>query len=73
MSPFERSIETFHGPFRLIAFTDKISLATHFALVRGKIKAGDETLVRVHEPWSAADLLDVRSVRHSWNHGRPRH
>ena len=64
---FERNIETFHGPFRLVAFTDKISNATHFALVRGKIKPKEETLVRVHEPWSAADLLDVRSVRHSWN------
>ena len=64
---FERAIETFRGPFRLIAFTDKISAATHFALVRGDIKRGEETLVRVHEPWSAADLLDIRSVRHSWN------
>src|SRR5262245_26120393 len=35
---FERSLETFHGPFRLIAFVDKISAATHFALVRGEIK-----------------------------------
>ena len=64
---YERAIETFHGPFRLIAFSDKISAATHFALVRGNVNGDAETLVRVHEPWSAADLLDIRSERHSWN------
>jgi len=64
---YERAIETFHGPFRLIAFSDKISEATHFALVRGSVTGDEDTLVRVHEPWSAADLLDIRSERHSWN------
>jgi 3,4-dihydroxy 2-butanone 4-phosphate synthase/GTP cyclohydrolase II len=64
---YERGIETFHGPFRLIAFRDKISEATHFALVRGAVTESTETLVRVHEPWSVADLLDIQSERHSWN------
>jgi 3,4-dihydroxy 2-butanone 4-phosphate synthase/GTP cyclohydrolase II len=36
-------------------------------LVRGDVDAKSETLVRVHEPLSAVDLLDVRSQRHSWN------
>lgn len=64
---FERDIETFHGPFHLIAYSDKIASATHFAMVRGKVNGGAETLVRVHEPLSAVDLLDIRSTRHSWN------
>ena len=64
---YEREIETFHGPFRLVAYFDKIAAATHFALVRGAIAAQAETLVRVHEPLSAMDLLDIASQRHSWN------
>jgi 3,4-dihydroxy 2-butanone 4-phosphate synthase/GTP cyclohydrolase II len=36
-------------------------------MVRGKVNGGAETLVRVHEPLSAVDLLDIRSTRHSWN------
>jgi len=64
---FERGIETVHGPFHLVAYHEKISGATHFALVRGHIDGKAETLVRVHEPLSAVDLLDVCSQRHSWN------
>ena len=64
---YERPIETFHGPFKLVAYSDKISGATHFALVRGAITKNVETLVRVHEPLSAVDLLDIESQRHSWN------
>jgi len=64
---YERPIETFHGPFQLVAYSEKISAATHFALVRGAVSPKVETLVRVHEPLSAVDLLDVESQRHSWN------
>jgi len=64
---YERQIDTFHGRFRLVAYTDKASGETHFALVRGPISAEAETLVRVHEPLSAIDLLDIESERHSWN------
>jgi 3,4-dihydroxy 2-butanone 4-phosphate synthase/GTP cyclohydrolase II len=64
---YEREIETFHGRFRLIAYTDKVSGETHFALIRGAVSADEETLVRVHEPLSAIDLLDIESQRHSWN------
>ena len=64
---YERPIETFHGPFRLVAYSDRVSGATHFALVRGKIAKNVETLVRVHEPLSVVDLLDIESQRHSWN------
>ena len=63
----ERDIETVHGKFRLVVYSDKIGQATHLALVKGKIKPDSEVLVRVHEPLSVIDLLDVKSASHSWN------
>jgi 3,4-dihydroxy 2-butanone 4-phosphate synthase / GTP cyclohydrolase II len=63
----ERDIETVHGKFRLIVYADKIGQATHLALVKGKIKPDSDVLVRVHEPLSVIDLLDVKSASHSWN------
>ncbi len=63
----ERALETIHGPFKLVAYRDKSSRDTHIALVRGAIAPGKETLVRVHEPLSVADLLDSADRSHSWN------
>jgi 3,4-dihydroxy 2-butanone 4-phosphate synthase/GTP cyclohydrolase II len=63
----ERDLETMHGAFRLVAYRDKSSRDTHVALVRGKVSPQRETLVRVHEPLSVADLLDAGSHSHSWN------
>src|SRR5687767_4758706 len=63
----ERDIETVHGTFRLIAYSDRIGRETHLALVRGDIAPGTEALVRVHEPLSVIDLLDAGSTSHSWN------
>ncbi|MBM3356861.1 MAG: 3,4-dihydroxy-2-butanone-4-phosphate synthase [Betaproteobacteria bacterium] len=63
----ERDIETVHGRFRLYVYSDRIGEETHLALVRGKPGPGKEVLVRVHEPLSVMDLLDVRSTSHSWN------
>ena len=63
----ERSVQTAHGEFRLIAYLDKTVNATHLALVKGIIDPGTETLVRVHEPLSVIDLLDVNDDTHSWN------
>jgi 3,4-dihydroxy 2-butanone 4-phosphate synthase / GTP cyclohydrolase II len=62
----DRSIRTAEGEFRLVTFRDKLSDATHLALVRGDIAAECETLVRVHEPLSVVDLLDYGSRTHSW-------
>jgi len=62
----ERDIETVHGKFRLVVYSDKIGHATHLALVKGKIKPDSEVLVRVHEPLSIMDLLDAGSDAHSW-------
>ena len=62
----ERPIMTAHGAFRLVVYRDKLSDATHLALVRGPISQDSETLVRVHEPLSVMDLLDMQGASHSW-------
>ena len=36
------------------------------ALSHGAVHSGDEVLVRVHEPLSVLDLLDVGASDHSW-------
>jgi 3,4-dihydroxy 2-butanone 4-phosphate synthase/GTP cyclohydrolase II len=63
----ERDIETVHGKFRLFVYSDRTGQATHLALVKGKPAPQNEVVVRVHEPLSVIDLLDVGSRSHSWN------
>jgi 3,4-dihydroxy 2-butanone 4-phosphate synthase/GTP cyclohydrolase II len=63
----ERDIETVHGTFKLIAYSDRIGEQTHLALVKGRINPAQEALVRVHEPASLIDLLDAGTTSHSWN------
>ena len=46
----ERPLHTAYGAFRLVVYRDKLTDATHLALVRGPISPDAETLVRVHEP-----------------------
>jgi 3,4-dihydroxy 2-butanone 4-phosphate synthase/GTP cyclohydrolase II len=66
----EREIATPFGNFRLVVFRDKISRATHLALSRGDIRADVETLVRVHEPISLVDALDMGGSGHAYSvHG----
>jgi len=63
----ERDIMTASGSFRLIVYIERISGATHLALVRGDIDPPSETLVRVHEPTSFIDLIDSGPGMHSWS------
>ncbi len=63
----ERDIETVYGKMKLIVYRDKVGQGIHLALVKGEIRADAEVLVRVHEPISVIDLLDIRSAAHSWN------
>ena len=63
----ERPLMTPAGAFRLVVYRDKLSDATHLALVRGPISPDGETLVRVHEPLSIIDLLDSESEGHAWS------
>jgi 3,4-dihydroxy 2-butanone 4-phosphate synthase/GTP cyclohydrolase II len=62
----ERPLATGHGAFRMVVYRDKLTEATHLALVRGPVSPDTETLVRVHEPLSVMDLLDTGSTAHSW-------
>jgi 3,4-dihydroxy 2-butanone 4-phosphate synthase / GTP cyclohydrolase II len=62
----EREVLTPFGPKKLVAYRDKPSGAPHFALVHGTVDPDGETAVRVHEPLSVIDLLDMNSSTHSW-------
>ncbi|HSG23088.1 MAG TPA: bifunctional 3,4-dihydroxy-2-butanone-4-phosphate synthase/GTP cyclohydrolase II [Azonexus sp.] len=61
-----KTIATAHGDFTLHAYVDRASGATHLALVKGQIPAGEDTLVRVHEPLSVLDFLDPGSKQQSF-------
>ncbi len=63
----ERDVDTPYGLLRLHAFRDTTTGAAHLALVKGRIDAAAETLVRVHEPLSVMDWLDTRDTGHSWS------
>ena len=52
-------IHTPWGDFRQHVYVDKLNGDTHLALVKGNPAAAEETLVRVHEPFSAMDFLQA--------------
>jgi len=61
----ERLLRTAQGEFRCTAYRDR-SGGLHLALAHGAWTPNDEVLVRVHEPFTAIDLLDAGSRQHSW-------
>lgn len=64
---FSRKLDTIHGQFTLTAYRDEISKTVHLALTKGDIHPATETLVRVHEPLSVIDLLDINNKTHAWS------
>ncbi|OUM00358.1 bifunctional 3,4-dihydroxy-2-butanone-4-phosphate synthase/GTP cyclohydrolase II [Variovorax sp. JS1663] len=62
-----REIHTAWGWFTAHAFQDKPSKGVHLALVRGKWNSDDTVDVRVHEPLSVLDALEVNRSLHSWS------
>ena len=58
-------IRTPWGDFRQHVYVDKLNGDTHLALVKGNPAAAEETLVRVHEPFSAMDFLQA-DPNHTW-------
>jgi 3,4-dihydroxy 2-butanone 4-phosphate synthase/GTP cyclohydrolase II len=60
-----RALETPYGRFDCIAYRDKAG-GTHLALRRGHWTVEDVVPVRVHEPFTALDLLDNSATGHSW-------
>tara|TARA_Y100001936_G_scaffold240400_1_gene274781 strand:+ start:1590 stop:2699 length:1110 start_codon:yes stop_codon:yes gene_type:complete len=63
----EKTIQTIHGKFHLVIYLDKTFNSTHLALIKGEITPDTDTLVRVHEPLSVIDLLDINDKTHSWS------
>jgi len=61
----EQTIDTDYGEMQLLLYSDLLSKNSHLALVKGKINAGDEVLVRVHAPLSILDFID-KNTQHSW-------
>jgi len=61
-----RALATAQGEFTAHAFRDQPSGALHLALVLGQWAPEDAVPVRVHEPLSVLDALDVQPGMHSW-------
>jgi 3,4-dihydroxy 2-butanone 4-phosphate synthase/GTP cyclohydrolase II len=62
-----RPMRTAYGEFIAHAFKDKPSQGLHLALVKGQWQETDTVPVRVHEPLSVLDALEVDRSMHSWN------
>ena len=62
-----RSLSTAFGEFNATAFRDKPSGALHLALVKGVWSPEHSVDVRVHEPLSVLDALEVGRAMHSWS------
>jgi 3,4-dihydroxy 2-butanone 4-phosphate synthase / GTP cyclohydrolase II len=63
----ERTMVTAYGEFMVHAWRDKPSQGLHLALVKGEWQPTQEVPVRVHEPLSVLDALEVNRSMHSWN------
>lgn len=62
-----RTLQTAFGEFNALAFRDQPSGAVHLALVKGQWDPQDVVPVRVHEPLSVLDALEVGRSMHSWS------
>ncbi len=61
-----RPLHTAFGTFTAHAFRDQPSGALHLGLVKGEWDPQDAVDVRVHEPLSVLDALEVGRSMHSW-------
>jgi 3,4-dihydroxy 2-butanone 4-phosphate synthase/GTP cyclohydrolase II len=62
-----RPLRTVHGEFTARAWRDKPSHGLHLALVMGTWSPDETVAVRVHEPMSMLDALEINRPMHSWN------
>jgi 3,4-dihydroxy 2-butanone 4-phosphate synthase/GTP cyclohydrolase II len=62
-----RNLQTAHGEFTAHAFRDQPSQTVHLALVKGEWTEATELTVRVHEPLSVLDALEINRSMHSWS------
>jgi 3,4-dihydroxy 2-butanone 4-phosphate synthase/GTP cyclohydrolase II len=63
----QRKLPTAYGEFTAHAWRDRPSRGLHLALVLGEWSANDVVAVRVHEPLSVLDALEVDRHVHSWS------
>jgi 3,4-dihydroxy 2-butanone 4-phosphate synthase/GTP cyclohydrolase II len=63
----QRPLVTAYGEFTAHAWRDKPSQGLHLALVKGRWSPGDAVPVRVHEPLSVLDALELDRSLHSWS------
>ena len=63
----QRILLTAYGEFTAHAWRDKPSQGLHLALVKGTWQPGQEVPVRVHEPLSVLDALELERPMHSWS------
>jgi len=61
------TINTAFGEFTAHAFRETTGKGVHLALVKGEWIASDAIPVRVHEPLSILDALQVGRTMHSWS------
>ena len=61
-----RPLRTAHGEFIAHAYRDQPSGALHLALTLGRWGPEDTVPVRVHEPLSVLDALELERGMHSW-------
>jgi 3,4-dihydroxy 2-butanone 4-phosphate synthase/GTP cyclohydrolase II len=62
-----RPLQTAFGQFTAHAFRDTTTKHVHLALVQGTWKADESIAVRVHEPFSVMDALEVGRTLHTWS------
>jgi 3,4-dihydroxy 2-butanone 4-phosphate synthase / GTP cyclohydrolase II len=62
-----RTLQTAYGEFMAHAWSDKPSQGLHLALVKGQWSPDESVPVRVHEPLSVLDALEINRSMHSWN------
>jgi len=64
---YTRKLNTLAGEFTVHAYKDTAGDGVHLALVRGEWNNDVSVAVRVHEPFSIIDALEVGRAMHSWN------
>src|SRR5690349_5426135 len=62
----EQDVDTEFGPFRLLAYEDRVHKDVHLALVRGQLDSAPSPLVRVHPIDTLADLILLRDPGRTW-------
>ena len=62
-----RALQTAYGDFTAHAFRDSTTQSVHLALAKGEWREDETVSVRVHEPFSVLDALEVNRAMHSWS------